>query len=134
MVAEDDYEQFGDLLTDDCTFSLMPIGRTFVGRAEVMALTKRAGGSRTHDEKSKVTITNWFTDGEHVVVEYDHAAIVGGVRIRIDGYCWVFHIRDGKFDGIREYVNPSRLATSFLINIVMRAVPFIWRLKGQKHR
>ena len=26
IVTDDDYERFGELLTDDCTFTLMPIG------------------------------------------------------------------------------------------------------------
>ncbi len=28
IVATDNYEHFGTLLTEDCTFSLMPIGHT----------------------------------------------------------------------------------------------------------
>jgi ketosteroid isomerase-like protein len=134
IVATDDYGQFGDLLTDDCTFSLMPIGRTFTGREDVMAFTSRAGGSRTHDERSKVTITNWFSTDDHLVVEYEHAAVAMGVRVKIDGYCWVFHIRDGKFDVVREYVNPSSIVVSFLVNVVMRILPYAWRLKGRRLR
>jgi ketosteroid isomerase-like protein len=43
IVASDDYERFGELLTDDCTFTLMPIGRTWSGRDEVMSAVMAAG-------------------------------------------------------------------------------------------
>lgn len=29
IVENDDYGRFGELLTDDCTFTLMPIGHTW---------------------------------------------------------------------------------------------------------
>ncbi len=34
IVKSDDYQDSGSLLTDDCTFSLMPIGHTFRGREQ----------------------------------------------------------------------------------------------------
>jgi hypothetical protein len=43
----------------------------------------------------------------------------------IDGYCLVFHIRDGKFDAIREYINPSNLVTSLLVVLLLRLLPVI---------
>jgi ketosteroid isomerase-like protein len=123
IVQTDDYEGFGDLLTEDCRFTLMPSGRSFVGRDRIMAFTQMAGGSRTHDQAARVKIKNWFTDGEQLCVEYDHRAVVKGLglRIRIDGYCWVFHIRDGRFDEMREYINPSGFGMGLLAPIVLRA-------------
>ncbi len=133
IVATDNYEHFGTLLTEDCTFSLMPIGHTFKGREEIMAFVGTAGGSRTHDEQSKVVIKNWFTDGKYLCVEYDHTAIVKRLhyRAKIDGYCWVFHIRDSKFDAIREYINPSRLSMGFLTVFVLRLLPWVSRWKAR---
>jgi uncharacterized protein (TIGR02246 family) len=132
IVADDDYERFGELLTDDCTFTLMPIGHAWRGRDNVMSAVMAAGSRRTHDSQSKVTITNWFTNNEYLVVEYEHGALVGGVRVKIDGYCWVFHIRDGRFDSMREYINPSSAGTSILLSLVLRAYPLLarWRAKG----
>jgi uncharacterized protein (TIGR02246 family) len=129
IVEEDDYERFGELLTDDCTFTLMPIGRTWSGRDDVMNAVLAAGSSRTHDTQSKVNVTNWFTNNEYLVVEYEHGAVVGGVRFKIDGYCWVFHIRDGRFDAMREYINPSSAAMSMLMGLVLRVLPLLarWR-------
>jgi uncharacterized protein (TIGR02246 family) len=132
IVANDDYERFGELVTDDCCFTLMPIGHTWSGRDNVISAVVAAGRSRTHDSRSNVNITNWFTNDEYLVVEYEHAALVGGVRVKIDGYCWVFHIRDGRFDSMREYIDPSNLATSILLSLVLRAYPFLarWRARG----
>jgi len=131
IVADDDYERFGELLTDDCSFTLMPIGHTWSGRDNVMNAVMAAGRSRTHDRRCGVNVTNWFTDGEYLVVEYEHGALVGGIRVKIDGYCWVFHIRHGRFDSMREYINPSNPATSVLLSFVLRAYPFLaqWRAR-----
>jgi ketosteroid isomerase-like protein len=110
IVANDDYERFGELLTDNRSFTLIPIGHTWSGHDNLMSAVVAAGRSRTHDSRSKVDITNWFTNDEYLVVEYEHAALLGGVRIKIDGYCWVFQIRDGRFDAMREYMSPAGMA------------------------
>ena len=131
IVSNDDYEDFGKLLTDDCTFTLMPSGRTFKGRQEITAFTLLAGGSRTHTKRSKVVIKNWFTDGQYLCVEYDHTAIIQALhlRITIDGYCYVFHMRDGKFDAIREYINPSSFIMNFCLICALKLVPFLAKAK-----
>ncbi len=134
IVATDDYADFGSLLTDDCTFSLMPIGHTVTGRQEIMAFVEMAGGSRNHDERSQVVVNNWFTDGRYLCMEYEHTAIVKALhlRIKIDGYCWVFRIREGKFDAIREYINPSHLFMSLLLAIMLRFLPITLRRNAQR--
>lgn len=135
IVASDDYKHFGALLTNDCTFSLMPIGYTFRGLREVMAFVETAGNRRRHNNQSKVVITNQFTDGEQLCVEYEHSLIINGLNVRskIDGYCLVFHFRDGKFDAIREYINPSRLLWVFFTVIILRFFPLIARAKVRRH-
>lgn len=131
IVATDAYERFSDIITDDCSFSLMPIGHTFKGKKEVMRFVRTSGVTRRHDSRSKIVITNWFATDDHLCVEYEHYAIVKifKLRIRIDGYCLVFHMVDGKFDAIREYINPSSIATSVLTTFVLRALPFASRLR-----
>ena len=62
IVATDNYERFGTLLTEDCTFTLMPIGHTFKGREAITAFVRTAGGRRSHNEQSRVLIKNRFTD------------------------------------------------------------------------
>jgi len=134
IVATDDYQNFGTLLTDDCTFSLMPIGYTFRGREEVMAFAETAGNRRRHDDQSKVVISQWFTDGDSLCVEYEHSFMMKALHVRskIDGYCLVFHMRDGKFDAVREYINPSRLTWVFFTVIVLRLFPLIARWKARR--
>lgn len=134
MVASDDYQDFGTLLTDDCTFSLMPIGYTLRGRQEVMAFVETAGNRRRHDEQSEVVISHWFTDGDSLCVEYEHGLIVKALHLRskIDGYCLVFHMREGKFDAVREYINPSGLLWVFFTVIVLRLFPLIARMKVRR--
>ena len=94
-------------------------------------MSTHVGHDRTHDV---VMTPPRMADGHQgeVVVEYEHTALVGGVRVKIDGYCWVFHIRDGRFDSMREYINPSNPATSILLSLVLRAYPFLtrWRARG----
>lgn len=129
LVAADDYRDFGALITDDCQFTLMPIGHTFRGRQDVMAFVQTAGGSRAHDQSSKVTITNWFGDDDYVCVEYVHRFLIFPKPLQfmgmIDGYWLVFHIRDGKFDVIREYINPSNVVTGLLVMLLLRLLPLI---------
>jgi hypothetical protein len=134
IVATDTYERFSDIITDDCTFSLMPIGYTFKGKKDVMRFVTTAGGARRHDKESKITITNWFATGEHFCVEYEHSFIVDllNSRMTIDGYCLVVHIVDGKFDAFREYINPSRISISVLTTYILRMLPFASRIRGRK--
>src|ERR1700745_1616782 len=115
IVADDDYERFGELLTEDCSLTLMPIGHTWTGRDNVMSAVMAAGSRRPHGSQSKVKVTNWFANNEYLVVEYEHGALVGGVRVNIHGYCWVFHVRDG--DSRREYIDRSGAGTSLLFNL-----------------
>ena len=133
IVATDDYINFDKLLTPDCKFSLMPAGHTWQGRTQVMAFVTSAGGSRRHDAHSKVTITNWFTDGEQLLVEYRHSALVGPCRFNVDGYCWVFHIRDGRFDVIREYINPKKFWLSILVTSALRMFPLLLRVNRNRN-
>jgi hypothetical protein len=136
IVETDAYERFGDVITDDCTFAFMPIGHIFQGREDVMGFVNASGGSRKHDELSKVKISNWFTNGEYLCVEYEHALIIKlfNRRTKIDGYCLVFHMRDGKFDEIREYVNPSGFAMSILTTYILRVLPFAAKAKARKSK
>lgn len=127
MVEQDDYAGVGSILTDDATWTIVPIGYTWVGRRAVESMARAAGRSRRHDQRSHIEITNWFTDGEYLSVEYKHKLIVPGLRLRltVDGYCLVFHMRDGKFDVIREYINPSNVAAGALVYVLLRLLPYL---------
>jgi ketosteroid isomerase-like protein len=136
IIKTDDYAHFGDLITDDCTFSLMPIGHTWKGRDDVMGFVMAAGSARKHDEQSHVRVTNQFTAGDYFCIEYEHDLIMSFLhyRTKIDGYCLVLHIRDGKFDQIREYINPSGFLMTFLTTYILRILPLAARLKARRRK
>jgi hypothetical protein len=86
-----------------------------------------AGRTRRHDKRSQVEITNWFADGEQLCVEYKHKLVVQrlGLRLTIDGYCFVFQMRDGRFDTVREYINPSNIAAGLMVYVLLRLLPYV---------
>ncbi len=110
------------LLTDDCVWVMEPTGDTFQGKEELRSFISTAMGSRSHQDGYQVEIGSWFTDGESLCVEYTHGAVLsgaysGGLKPAIKPgslrYCLTFHMRQGKFDQVHEYVNP----TSFLLTL-----------------
>ena len=129
MVVEDDYAGVGAILTDDATWTIMPIGYTWTGRRAIESMAVAAGRRRLHDARSHIDIKNWFTDGEHLCVEYTHKAIVRGLGLRLtaDGYCLVFHMRDGRFDTIREYISPSNIAAGLMMYLLLPLLPYMSR-------
>jgi ketosteroid isomerase-like protein len=129
MVEQDDYAGVGSILTDDATWTIMPIGYTWTGRRAIESMAVAAGRSRRHDERSHIEIKNWFTAGEHLCVEYTHKAIVPRPRLRltVDGYCLVFHMRDGRFDAIREYINPPNILVGLMMYVLLPLLPYMSR-------
>ena len=129
MVEEDDYAGVGSILTDDATWTIVPSGHSWTGRRAIESMAMAAGRTRRHDEHSHIEIKNWFTDGEHLCVEYKHKAIVPGLglRLTVDGYCLVFHMRDGRFDAIREYINPPNIAAGFMMYFLLPLLPYLSR-------
>jgi ketosteroid isomerase-like protein len=127
MIEEDDYAEVGSILTDDAMWTIVPIGYTWTGRCAIEALAVAAGGMRRHDERSRIEITNWFTDGEHLCVEYKHKAILRriGLRLTIDGYCLTLHMRNGRFHAIREYISPSNIAAALMIYVLLPLLPYV---------
>ena len=73
----DDMDRFGQLLTEDCVWVMMPTGYAFRGFEQVSTLAKTAGGTRTHDAAHRVTILNWFAEGDDFCVEYQHGPLSG---------------------------------------------------------
>jgi ketosteroid isomerase-like protein len=129
MVKNDDYAGVGAILTDNATWTIVPIGHTWTGRRAIESMATAAGRTRRHDERSHVEIKNWFSDGEHLCVEYKHRLIVGGLglRLTVDGYCLVFHMRDGRFDAIREYINPPNIAAGLMMYVLLPLLPYLSR-------
>ena len=127
IVEQDDYAGVGAILTDDATWTIMPIGHTWTGRRAIESMAMAAGRSRRHDARSHIEIKNRFTDGENLCVEYTHKAIVPrlGLRLTADGYCLVFHMRDGRFDAIREYINPPNIIVGLAMYVLLPLLPYL---------
>jgi ketosteroid isomerase-like protein len=121
--APEDLDRFSELLSEDCVWYITPPGMAFTGKEQVMAFSKMAMGSRGHDAQYKIEIRHWFTDGENFCVEYDHGAIITRFRIGVnETVCLVCHMREGKFDRVREYVDTSR---SLLVGLGLRLLPLM---------
>jgi len=117
-------ERTMELMTDDCVWVMEPTGDTYCGSEELRAFVAGAMSSRTHSGQYGIQITNWFTDGEHLCVEYTHGAILTGTGVKIKKdvlrYCITFHMRDGKFDWVHEYINATTFLTRLLIPLLLR--------------
>ncbi len=109
-------------LSEDCVWVMEPGGTEYRGIREVETFIGIAMSGRTHDKsKHRIEITNWFADNENLCLEYIHGAILTGqftvgirgkIKTGVTRYCITYHMRDGKFDRVHEYIN----ATSWLLN------------------
>jgi ketosteroid isomerase-like protein len=131
----DDMDRFSQLITSDCVWVMMPTSHAFTGFEQVSALAKTAGGTRAHDEANRVRILNWFTDGEHFCVEYEHGAIIRRLRVRGKiNICLVCHMRDGKFDRIHEYVHAHGVLFKLIMGLGLRVLPLMVRAHAPMKR
>jgi hypothetical protein len=112
------------LFSDDILFELEPTGDVYRGKPAMQAFVDVAMSGRTHSGQYSIKITNWFTDGEQLCIEYTHGGILtgiytGGIKARfgqgLARYCITYHMRDGKFDRMHEFIQ----ATTFLANLAM---------------
>ena len=112
------------LFSDDILFELEPTGEIYRGKAAMQAFVDVAMSGRTHSGQYSIKITNWFTDGEQLCIEYTHGGILtgiytGGIKARfgqgLARYCITYHMRDGKFDRMHEFIQ----AITFLANLAM---------------
>jgi hypothetical protein len=127
----DDINLWTKLITDDCVFVLMLGGYRFKGSKKVALFAKTAGGMRTHNKENTIRITNWFTDGENLCVEYTHGfnSLLGlPIKVKDAGsFCLVFHMQDGKFDSIHEFIDTGGVLKSLLAGFFLGFI--VWRTK-----
>jgi len=114
------------LYTDDIQFELEPTGDVYRGKQAMQAFVDGAMSGRTHTGQYSIKITNWFTDGEQLCIEYTHGSIFtgvysAGIKARFEKgvlrYCITYRMRDGKFDRMHEFIQ----GTTFIANL---ALPF----------
>jgi hypothetical protein len=112
------------LFADDILFELEPTGDVYRGKQAMQAFVNVAMSGRTHASQYSIKVTNWFTDGEQLCIEYTHGGILTGVysagiqasfKQGVARYCITYHMRDGKFDRMHEFIQ----ATTFLANLAM---------------
>jgi ketosteroid isomerase-like protein len=125
----DNLDRTMSLMTDDCLWVMEPTGDTYCGRAEIAAFVSIAMSGRTHQGQYRIQMTNWFANDEYLCIEYTHGAVLTGVytagikaRLRqgIARYCLTFHMRDGKFDLIHEYIATTTLLTYLLMPLALK--------------
>ncbi len=98
------------LMADDCVWVMEPTGDMY----------------RTHTGQYSIQITNWFTNGEYLCIEYTHGAIltVTGVRVKVrkggGSICITLHMRDGKFDQVHEYMNGTTFLAYLLTPLMLK--------------
>jgi hypothetical protein len=116
-------ERTMNLLTDDAVWVLEPGGIEYHGAREMRTFVRIAMAGRSHDPNHRIEITNWFANDENLRVEYGHGAVTtgsytAGIRVRMKAessrFCITYHIRDGKFDRVHEYIN----GTSWWLNLL----------------
>jgi hypothetical protein len=127
-------------LTDDCVWVMEPGGTEYRGIDEIKAMVGIAMSGRVHDSKHRIAVTNWFANDENLCVEYTHGAVLtskftagihGQLKTGVSRYCITYHIRDGKFDRVHEYIN----ATSWSLNgLAPLALAYLHRLATKKAR
>ena len=126
-------------LSDDCVWVMEPGGTQYHGIGEIEAFVGIAISGRTHNKsKHRIEITNWFADSENLCVEYTHGAILTGkftagirgtIKAGVSRYCITYHIRNGKFDRVHEYIN----ATSWALNgLAPLALAYLRRLTTKR--
>ena len=125
----ENFDRFTSLLSDGCTWALMPPGILLNGLENVKMFVRMAMKSRKHDERTNVKIHNWFADNEKFCVEYYHAAFVAGMRVK-ENICLVCHMTDGKFDKVNEYIDTSG---SRIIGMGLKFMPLILWVKGIRY-
>lgn len=117
------------ILTDDCVWVIEPGATEYHGTMELRAFIGISMSGRTHDEAHKIDVVNWFADEENVCIEYTHSAratgkmtagIKGTLKPGMARYCMTYHIRDGKFDRVHEYINSPSVWLSFLLPILLK--------------
>lgn len=117
------------LMADDCVWVMEPTGDTYRGREEIKAFVGTAMSGRTHAGHYRIHMSNWFTDGEYLCIEYTHGAILTGVytagikaKIKqgISRYCITYHMRDGKFDWAHEYIQGTTFLTHLLMPLALK--------------
>jgi hypothetical protein len=124
-------ERTMDLMSDECVWVMEPTGDTYEGREEIRAFIDASMLGRTHDDRYSIQIIDWFATNERLCIEYTHGAVLAGtwsaglkgkIEKGVLRYCITYHMREGKFDTVREYIQGTTPIANFLLPAVLRRV------------
>ncbi len=115
------FRQQFDLLHDDCVFELPFTGGPIVGKANIL---QQASGSRMGSWKKGTFVDRvvWplRQPGRYVVEAKGDMILPHGVAYR-NAYVFVFSVKDGKLDLVREFFNPALAREKFAEPPVVQA-------------
>ncbi len=126
-IVENDSENLErtmQLMDDNVVWVMEPTGDIYSGIEELKAFVESAMSGRIHEGEYNIEIKDWFTDGEYLCIEYTHGgkltgSYMPGIKSKfkkgIAMYCITYHMKDGKFDQVHEYIQ----GTTFLANLAM---------------
>jgi len=129
------------LMADDCIWVMEPTGDTFSGREEIEAFVSTAMSGRIHENQYGIQISNWFTNGVYLCIEYTHGAILtgvysAGIKAKVkkgtSRYCITYHMRDGKFDWAHEYIQGTTFLTHLAMPLVLKRLTRLAKKKVSK--
>lgn len=121
------------MMADDCIWVMEPGGTEYYGKEEIQTFAGIAMSLRTHDNgENRMEVTNHFISGDQLCLEYSHGMVGtnfltkllvtgfrGKIRTGVTRYCMVYHIREGKFDSVHEYINTTSVWQSLMLPIGM---------------
>ena len=115
--------------TEDCVWVMEPGGTEYRGMEQLRTYIGIAMSGRTHDKDShRIEIVGAFGDEENLCIEYTHGMVAtgkltGGYKTRVKTgilrYCITYHIREGRFDRVHEYINSTSTAYNVLLPLLL---------------
>lgn len=121
-------------LTDDCKWILYPGGTEYHGKAMIQKFITTAmasrGGKPSDSPSAKVDVTNWFTQDDHLCIEYQHTFSFGNnipifnnkVRDIMVKHCNIYSLQKGKISEVHEYTSSSRWWLNLAMQLALGSV------------
>jgi ketosteroid isomerase-like protein len=120
-VRRGDWDVMPGYFAPDCTWTLMPPGTAFRGRAEIVRFMQ--GGFGASAEREEPDVRNEFAADEWGVLEYTSRGVIDAAKLGVTGsggedlagqllagrqfevpVCFVYHVNaDGLIDRVNEY-------------------------------
>jgi hypothetical protein len=106
--SAEDTEKAGRIFAEDATFWILgnlPMSGTISGREEIMSKRFRPGHARTQAGSKSLEIGMVISEGEYVAAEWTSRRKVVGGADYANTFFGLFHVRNGKIQSLREYMD-----------------------------